>query len=157
MLLKQHSEQTVRQVRFGHHWLKALYQNTLTDCQQPWLILTFGGYIVAIKCRVCGKKDPEHIFHCEDHYKCEDCGTKDHLITGERLLCGTCLTERIVKDMNNFHGDTDYTDEITCPYCGHVQMDSWESTEREYDCAHCEKPYNVQIFSERKYTTTKVD
>jgi len=40
----------------------------------------------------------------------------------------------------------DYTDEITCPYCGYADIDSREMMEEEdddYECASCEKVFEV--------------
>ena len=42
--------------------------------------------------------------------------------------------------------DCDYTDEITCPYCGYADIDSWEMMVEEddnYECASCEKSFEV--------------
>lgn len=109
------------------------------------------------ECKVCGKPDPEHIFHCEDHYLCENCGTKENLITSKQLLCRSCLEKQIEIDIQNFNGNTDYTNDVTCPHCGHEQMDSWEYNSGEYDCGHCEKPFDVEIYTERTYSTTRVE
>lgn len=39
--------------------------------------------------------------------------------------------------------DTDGTDDATCPYCGHVNQDSWEinlcNDYGEHDCHECNK------------------
>jgi len=41
-----------------------------------------------------------------------------------------------------FDGDTDYTDEITCPWCGYKQSDSWEAPDRgEEECSNCYNKY----------------
>lgn len=42
--------------------------------------------------------------------------------------------------------DCDYVDEITCPYCGYADIDSWEMMVEEddnYECASCEKSFEV--------------
>lgn len=57
--------------------------------------------------------------------------------------------------------ETDYTDEITCPYCGYEEGDSWEYGDLEstgrVSCGSCGKEFwatrNVAI----TYSTEKVD
>lgn len=57
--------------------------------------------------------------------------------------------------------DTDCTDEIVCPYCGHVESDSWEHIELESSgrviCGDCGKEFwatrNVTIL----YSSEKVE
>jgi predicted RNA-binding Zn-ribbon protein involved in translation (DUF1610 family) len=65
--------------------------------------------------------------------------------------------------------DTDYQSNATCPYCGHVDADSWEidfgdfmDGEAEVDCPECGEPYivtrNVTVdYSTRKKPTIEPD
>ena len=53
--------------------------------------------------------------------------------------------------------DTDYTDLITCPYCGHVDRDSWEiGEEGEWDCGSCGETMFVSIYETVSYSTRKL-
>lgn len=57
--------------------------------------------------------------------------------------------------------DTEYTDFITCPYCGEVHQDSWEielaldAEEGEWECQYCGKTFLVEIDHSVSYTTRK--
>ncbi len=111
----------------------------------------------SIKCRVCGKPDPEHIFHCEAHYHCADCGTRSDLCTyTEAVLCSPCHDKRMAKRVAEFDGDTDYTDEIVCPHCGHMYSDSFEVSEGEHECRDCGNAFNVERDVSVSYSTEKV-
>lgn len=39
-----------------------------------------------------------------------------------------------------------YADQITCPYCGYEDDDSWEMTEENelHECGNCEKYFDVE-------------
>lgn len=54
--------------------------------------------------------------------------------------------------------DCSYTDELTCPYCGYEDRDSWECREDdgEATCGHCEKDYSYIRNVEVTYTTTEI-
>lgn len=111
---------------------------------------------MAITCRVCGKPNPEHTFHCEEHYHCADCGTREGLCTYlEGVLCNGCHTARVEKRIAEFDGDVDYTDEIVCPHCGYEHSDSWEMREGEHECSDCCRPFDVTRNVEVTYSTTK--
>jgi DNA-directed RNA polymerase subunit RPC12/RpoP len=65
--------------------------------------------------------------------------------------------------------DTDYQSNATCPYCAHVDKDSWEidfgdcmDGDAEVDCPECGEPYivtrNVTVdYSTRKKLTIEPD
>ncbi len=111
---------------------------------------------MAIECIVCGKPNPTHLFHCEEHYHCADCGTRTGLCTyTEDVLCEPCHEKRVEKRIAEFDGNTDYTTEITCPHCGYVFSDSWEMNEGEHDCPDCGRTFEVWIDVEVTYCTTK--
>jgi transcription elongation factor Elf1 len=53
---------------------------------------------------------------------------------------------RVKKEKKDF--DTDYQQNITCPYCGYVDGDSWEvqfeaNEEAQLECCDCEKKFTV--------------
>ena len=48
--------------------------------------------------------------------------------------------------------------EITCPYCLNKEEDSWETEDSgEYTCSRCEKEFYVEIETEIKYTSSKIE
>jgi DNA-directed RNA polymerase subunit RPC12/RpoP len=54
--------------------------------------------------------------------------------------------------------DTDYTNLITCPYCGYVDIDSWEIPEEgEWDCDSCGKRIWISIHTSISYSTRKIE
>ena len=59
--------------------------------------------------------------------------------------------------------DTDYTREITCPYCGYVFSDSWEVNqvemewEEEIDCMRCGKEFLASKEVSITYSTQKIE
>ena len=110
-----------------------------------------------ITCRVCGKPNPEHIFHCEEHYHCADCGTREDLCThSEGVLCGKCHTARIEKRVAEFDGDTKFTSEAICPHCGYEHGDSREMSEGERECSDCGRKFELVRDVEVTYCTHKV-
>lgn len=118
---------------------------------------------MAIECRVCGKPNPEHIFHCAEHYHCADCGTKEQLCTYlEAVLCRPCHANRVKQREAEFQERladdsmlTQYTDEVVCPHCGHEHRDSFEMSEGRYECGDCCKPFEITRNVEVTYSTEK--
>jgi len=56
--------------------------------------------------------------------------------------------------------DHDFTRNIVCPYCGHVDRDSWEwnngeEGDGEAECGECEKSYGVSRHVMVKYSTRR--
>lgn len=52
--------------------------------------------------------------------------------------------------------DHEYTREITCPYCGHVPMDSWEWDDNgEEECSKCGNTYTFERIVTIEYSTAK--
>lgn len=56
--------------------------------------------------------------------------------------------------------DHEYTREVTCPYCGHENSDSWELSggdgeEFETECGSCEKEFTYARNIEITYSTFK--
>ena len=56
--------------------------------------------------------------------------------------------------------DTDYTDEMVCPYCGAEIGDSWEiepdKEDGAYECDSCGKTFGWSRIIVVNYTTRKV-
>lgn len=107
-------------------------------------------------CQVCEKENPEHLFHCEDHYFCIDCETRSDLITcSEGVLCHSCRDKRIENQIANFNSDTDFEDEAVCPHCGYKHSDSWEMSDGECSCSNCDRAFELTINTEVTYSTSK--
>lgn len=54
--------------------------------------------------------------------------------------------------------DTQYTNEITCPYCGEELGDSWEYGDNgEIDCGECEKEFYFNRDVDVTYCSSKLD
>jgi len=110
---------------------------------------------MTIKCRLCDKP-ATHIFHCDEHYCCEDCGTRDNLCTyTEAVLCSPCHDKRVETRIAEFDGATDYTDEVTCPHCGYQCSDSWEMSEGVHECGDCGREFEMERDVTVSYSTTK--
>jgi len=65
----------------------------------------------------------------------------------------------IEKLIDGFQGDTDFESEITCPYCGLVQSDSWD---RDYDegvdeCERCENEFQWRRDIDVTYGTEQME
>jgi DNA-directed RNA polymerase subunit RPC12/RpoP len=53
--------------------------------------------------------------------------------------------------------ETFRTGQIVCPYCGHIDNDSWEYTESgEVFCGECHKEFYMERCVDIKYTTLKL-
>ncbi|HEY5630932.1 MAG TPA: hypothetical protein VIR31_02285 [Nitrososphaeraceae archaeon] len=52
----------------------------------------------------------------------------------------------------------EYTDHITCPYCEHEDLDSWEHTaeDGEIECGNCGKTFTYTTNTKVTYTTSKL-
>ena len=112
---------------------------------------------MSITCKVCNKPNPEHILHCNEHYKCDVCGTTEGLCTyTDRLLCGPCNDIEMRKRIAAFDGDHEYTSEAVCPHCGNVCGDSWEMSEGVTECGDCGHEFELERNVEVTYTTRKV-
>lgn len=110
------------------------------------------------KCNICGEKATS-INRCNEHYRCDDCGTKTGLCTyTDGVLCEACHKIRVQKRIDNFDEDTEYTDEIICPWCGYVGVDSWDinSDEGTLCCSDCGKDFKYERNIEVTYSTRKV-
>jgi DNA-directed RNA polymerase subunit RPC12/RpoP len=53
--------------------------------------------------------------------------------------------------------DTDYTDEVVCPYCGYEHSDSYELAEYgKMDCHHCDEEFTIEADISITYSTSKI-
>ena len=111
-----------------------------------------------IKCRVCGKPNPEHIFHCDEHYHCADCGTREGLCTyKEGVLCDPCHALRVGKRIDAFDEDTSFTSEVVCPHCGYEHCDSCSMSEGEMRCDDCDRAFTMDRIVDVRYCTEKLE
>lgn len=61
--------------------------------------------------------------------------------------------------MNDIEIDHECTDNAVCPYCGHVDKDSWELPENdsETQCGSCGKEYFYERSVFVSYSTHKIE
>ena len=111
-----------------------------------------------MKCEKCNKTITT-MFRCDEHYRCDDCGTKSDLCTyREGVLCGPCEQKRVQKRIAEFKGETNLTDEVTCPYCGYVHSDSWEMADSDdlYMCPDCGNKFSYERNISVTYSSQKI-
>ena len=50
-----------------------------------------------------------------------------------------------------------YQDDLVCPYCGHIETDSWETPDNatEGSCNSCGKDYKIEQEFSRTFSTYK--
>ena len=113
-------------------------------------------------CDICDKElvqaNGDGACRCKEHKRCDDCGTTDFLIIGKGMLCRPCDKKRIQREMSECEQnppDTNFQDEVVCPWCGYVHGDSWEISDGEFDCRNCGNGIEVESDVEVSYTTTK--
>ena len=56
--------------------------------------------------------------------------------------------------------EVDWNDHATCPYCGHVEADSWEidfgtNGSAEVTCSACDKDYHCQQHVTVNYSSSR--
>jgi len=112
---------------------------------------------MSLACTICGKDDGG-IFRCRDHYRCDDCGTREHIVfRNSGVTCDACHKIRADKQVAEFEGDTGYTQEIVCPWCGQEQSDSWEASDsEEHECDNCGNRYKHERNVQVDYSTEKI-
>lgn len=108
-------------------------------------------------CEVCKKANPEHLDRCDDHYKCDHCGKKENLcFYNSGVYCSDCWEQIIQDRINNFQGDTKFSDEIVCPYCGYV-VDNYvvDNYVKGMVCDDCGNDFDMERHVLINYTTKK--
>ena len=91
-------------------------------------------------------------------YTCEDCGTcVDLYVYPEGCFCAGCRGAWVDGQVLKFDGNTQHTDEIVCPHCGHEHSDSWEMSAGEEVCERCERVFRISRDVEITYSTVKED
>lgn len=97
-------------------------------------------------CDRCGKPTPnyeEYIFgpiHGKEGYSiCDDCKKRQNR-------------------NRTWENEQWHKDEITCPWCGYEDPDSWELEDEydgEYECERCGKPFMLEKVVEVTYTSRR--
>lgn len=115
------------------------------------------------KCEICGVNA---FIRCEKHNKCDKCGlTKEESINKgvylvhrtEGLICDDCFKMMVEIRVKNFEEDTDYRDDIICPYCGCEYGDCWEwGEDGEYKCDDCGNKFTYTRNTSVDYTTERI-
>lgn len=112
---------------------------------------------MAFACDICGKTSDRCWKRCAEHYRCDDCGTRESLCTYcEGVLCDVCHRARVEKRIADFNESTHYTEQIVCPHCGYKVGDSWEVSEGRQQCEDCQNEYDVERIVDVTYSTTKL-
>lgn len=101
---------------------------------------------------------------CYKHWRCDDCGTRTEQGSGfspviyrDGCYCDACFKKRLDVRVAAFEGDTSYTKEITCPWCGYEFSDSWEYSDYgEMECGECERIFFLERVVDVTYSTKKV-
>jgi hypothetical protein len=112
-------------------------------------------------CKICGKPST-HIWRCDAHYKCDDCGSEQslcfHSLAGAfgGLLCDDCHGKRVQKRIAKFKGKTTGADKVICPHCGYDHRDPWEMGEGEHGCHDCGNLFELSTETYRTYSTRKL-
>lgn len=115
---------------------------------------------VKFECEICGEES-HHWKRCEEHYCCDDCGTRDDLCFYVKdqggLLCGACKAKLVAKQIARWNGNSAYQDCIVCPWCGYHEHDElWEYQDGlTYTCHNCERDFSLEIYTVPEFTTTK--
>jgi len=109
-----------------------------------------------MKCAICGVDSGW--MRCDKHNVCDGCGTRGGLCHRRGgLWCDDCHEKRAQKEVAEFDGDTECTDEITCPWCGNEQRDSWEESDSDtHVCDNCGNEYTHERECVVTYSTTKI-
>jgi len=113
-----------------------------------------------MKCTICGIEGL--LGRCREHYRCDGCGTREDIMHRHGgVWCYECHCKQAAAEVVAFAaagGDHRFTSEITCPWCGSEQGDSWEADEDgEQECENCEHSYKHQRNIEVTYCTEKVE
>ena len=96
------------------------------------------------------------IGRCPEHRRCDTCGSTEKLVCYvDGLWCPSCREDLINKRIAEFKGDTEFQDGAICPWCGYIQMDSWELSEGDVECPECERQYELSVERSVTYSTTK--
>lgn len=97
-------------------------------------------------CERCGKPTPNYsrfIFG-------PICGSDGYSV------CDDCIKQR--ERERTWENEQWHKDEITCPWCGYSDPDSWEfdvEYDDEYECSHCGKPLIVKRIVDVTYTSKR--
>ncbi|GGN64422.1 hypothetical protein [Oceanobacillus indicireducens] len=109
-------------------------------------------------------------------YKCGECGSKNLLgesfhyrvnfLSQNNRLCPDCyrIQEQIKKEKQrqayaSGEEEPEWTDEITCPWCGYELGDSWElaDSDDECECNNCDKIFSYERHIEVTYSSSRVE
>lgn len=99
-------------------------------------------------------------------YTCKRCGRRtgnySEYVYGRgedkagESYCDECIDEMLA--IADWENEQWHRDEITCPWCGYKDPDSWEfdgEYDDEYECSHCGKPFIVKRIVDVTYTSKR--
>lgn len=108
-------------------------------------------------------------------YTCKVCKEKNLVGEDFPMEKGLFSTDRLCPDCNSVvekrekqkqaelyasgENEPSCTDEITCPWCGYEQMDSYEMSDSddECECGNCEKIFSYERHIEVTYSSSRVE
>lgn len=110
----------------------------------------------------------------EQKENCMTCGTPRaelkeiawgrYIYNKSYIQCKPCRQKEIdtqIECFQNSDPDTEFTDDIVCPYCGEEHDQDGESSafyndgEHDFDCSNCHNSFKVETMISFNYTTTK--
>ena len=98
-----------------------------------------------------------HVWRCDDHHRCDDCGTTENLcyrLSG--LRCDGCHRVLMDSRIANFSGDTEYTTAVVCPWCGTEEYETTEYGDRDDGfCGECEREFLLERHIEITFSTKR--
>ena len=109
------------------------------------------------ECEVC-QAPATHLRRCDKHHRCDECGgsAEDLCFYVEGLLCGSCRADMISGRIAKFAGNTEWTPEPICPWCGCTVSDAWDLADAdEWECSDCENRFTIQRHVYVEYSTAK--
>lgn len=108
------------------------------------------------ECEVCKVASPRWR-RCDLHYFCDDCergpGEVSLCFYSEGVLCDLCHKARVEERIRAFGVQEEVlsANQIQCPFCGHLIMDSWELSDYgsrggETECPDCESEFRFTVY-----------
>ncbi len=107
-------------------------------------------------CELCDAEVTKFLARCEEHQRCDGCGTREGLcLYVGSLMCDDCRKIEMDRRVAAFDGDTSCTDNVVCPHCGREDGDSWELSEGKQECGDCGREFEMTRCVDVTYSTVK--
>lgn len=111
-------------------------------------------------CTVCVLKPAiDFARRCEEHRRCDGCGTREGLVYRiDSLYCDPCYEQHIQAQIDVFDEETEMRGIVICPWCGYRFADSFEYAswyDEETMCDRCGRRLCIDAVVDVTYTTTR--